>query len=282
MPAKASQRSPFHAYLTAAAPGEDFAQARLLPRDLIDPNPWQPRRHADPERLAELAADITVRGIVQPLVVRPVAEGRYEIIAGERRYRAAGLADLDLLPCVIREVSDAEARAISLVENLQREDLDIEDEARYLKDLHDSGLSLRDIGELIHKSYQYVNRRVKLAADPAALLAYREGQLNLNELIADRSTPAESVAMDEVGVAARAVATTVTGGNSGGGGEEVRFVRSTVTYKPLQKLQVQIRRLQRATIPETEKADLHKAVLSLLTDLSHLETQLRGTADVSE
>src|SRR5689334_11267886 len=165
MPAKPTQRSPFRAYVTKTLPGEDLASARLLPRDLIDPNPWQPRQHADPERLAELRADIAARGILQPLVVRPHGEDRYQVVAGERRYQAAGLAGLAGLPCIIREVDDAEAQAIALVENLQREDLDIEDEARFLTSLHDAGMSLREIGSAIHKSYQYVNRRIKLAAD---------------------------------------------------------------------------------------------------------------------
>jgi ParB family chromosome partitioning protein len=90
--------------------------------------------------------------VLEPLLVRKVAEGRYQVIAGERRYRAAGLAGRDMVPCLILEVDEAEARAISLVENVRREDLDIKDEARFFKELHDAGLSLRAIAGVIHKS----------------------------------------------------------------------------------------------------------------------------------
>jgi len=293
MPAKPAQRSPFRAYVTKTLPGEDLANARLLPRDLIDPNPWQPRQHADPERLAELRADIATRGILQPLVVRPHGEDRYQVVAGERRYQAAGLAGLEVLPCVIREVDDAEAQAIALVENLQREDLDIEDEARFLKSLHDAGMSLREIGGAIHKSYQYVNRRIKLAADPEALRAYREGQLNLNELIADRAEPPDAVPMEELAAAARAVADgAVTPGNSAdpaaGEGhpqtpvEEVRFLRSTSLYKPFQKLQVQVRRFQPDSVPTLERAPLRQTIRSLIDELQEIESRLgEAEADVT-
>ena len=81
--------------------------------------------------------------MLEPLLVRPRAAGGYQVIAGERRYRAATLAGRETVPCLILEVDDAEARAISLVENLQREDLDIEEEARFLAELHAGGMSLR-------------------------------------------------------------------------------------------------------------------------------------------
>ena len=175
----------------------------LLPLDRIEANPWQPRQHTDPERMAELAADIEQRGILQPLVVRPSGEGRYEVVAGERRYRAARALSLEMVPCLIKEgLTDDEARAIALVENLQREDLDIEDEARFLKALYDQGLSLRAIGGAIHKSYQYVNRRLKLLEDPAALRAYREGLINLDDLIAGGPASPEDVPMEEAAAGA--------------------------------------------------------------------------------
>ena len=286
MPAKPTQRSPFRAYVTKTLPGEELANARLLPRDLIDPNPWQPRQHADPERLAELRADIEARGILQPLVVRPHGEDRYQVVAGERRYQAAGLAGLTHLPCVIRDVDDAEAQAMALVENLQRENLDIEDEANFLATLHDSGMSLREIGSAIHKSYQYVNRRVKLAADPEALRAYRAGQLNLNQLIADRSDLPEAVPMDELADAARAVAgEVVTPGNSsdgaqaGAGVEEVRFLRHTSPVRRFEKFQEQVvRRIQPEALPTEQRENLRPRIRSLITYLEELDSRL-GEAD---
>jgi len=293
MPAKTTQRNPFRAYVAKTQPGEDLTNARLLPRDLIDANPWQPRQHADPERLAELRADIEARGILQPIVVRPYGDDRYQVVAGERRYQAAGLAGLEQLPCIIREVDDAEAQAIALVENLQREDLDIEDEARFLRSLHDAGMSLREIGAAIHKSYQYVNRRVKLAADPAALRAYREGQLNLNELIADRGETGETVPMAELAQAAQAVdQDAVTLGNStedagraarpSGEVEEVRFLRSTSAYKPFQKFHVQVRRFHPEAIPVTERPGLRQTIRGLIDELQQIESQLgEAEADVT-
>jgi ParB/RepB/Spo0J family partition protein len=286
MPAKPTQRSPFRAYVTKTLPGEELANARLLPRDLIDPNPWQPRQHADPERLAELRADIEARGILQPLVVRPHGEDRYQVVAGERRYQAAGLAGLTHLPCVIRDVDDAEAQAMALVENLQREDLDIEDEANFLATLHDSGMSLREIGAAIHKSYQYVNRRIKLAADPEALRAYRAGQLNLNQLIADRSDLPEAVPMDELADAARSVAgEAVTPGNSpdgvrtGAGVEEVRFLRHTSPVRRFEKFQEQVvRRIQPEALPTEQRENLRPRIRSLITYLEELDSRL-GEAD---
>src|SRR3954454_11041886 len=174
------------------APTEDtrtrLPGARLMPIALVQPNPWQPRQHANPERMAELIADVAARGILEPIIVRPQGEERYEVVAGERRYRAAMLAGLTQVPVIVRvDMTEAEAREAALVENLLREDLDIEDEARFIKALYEEKQSLRAVGEAIHKSYQYVNRRLKLLEDPDALLAYREGLINLDHLIAART-----------------------------------------------------------------------------------------------
>ncbi|MBF6615009.1 MAG: ParB/RepB/Spo0J family partition protein [Chloroflexi bacterium] len=156
---------------TVTAPTEDqgtrLQGARLLPLELIRPNSWQPRQHADAERMQELIDDVRVRGILEPLIVRPVEDGQFEVIAGERRFRAATAAELRSVPVIVREdVTEEEAREISLVENLLREDLDIEDEARFIKALYDQKRSLRAVGDAIHKSYQCVNRRLKLLEDP--------------------------------------------------------------------------------------------------------------------
>lgn len=100
-----------------------------VPPDRIDPNPYQPRRHADEAGIQELAASIREHGFLQPLVVRPRG-GRFELIAGERRLRAARLLGLAEVPVVVRECADEQALEVALVENLQREDLGVVEEAR--------------------------------------------------------------------------------------------------------------------------------------------------------
>lgn len=108
---------------------------RHLPIDLLRPGKYQPRRAMNKEALAELADSIRSQGIVQPIIVRPVGEGNYEIIAGERRWRAAQLANLHEVPVVIREMPDKQAIALSLIENIQREDLNAIDTAVSLQKL---------------------------------------------------------------------------------------------------------------------------------------------------
>ncbi len=96
---------------------------RLLPLDHIDPNPRQPRTHFEETQLQELAASLRSSGVLQPIIVRPKPDGRFELVAGERRWRAAGLVPLAEIPALVREYTDAEAVEIALIENLQREDL---------------------------------------------------------------------------------------------------------------------------------------------------------------
>lgn len=159
-------------------------EAKILPLDKLELNPEQPRRQFDQARLEELAEDIRVHGVLQPPIVRPMGEGadlRYQLVVGERRYRAARLAGLSEIPVIVREYDDQEAGAVSLVENLQREDLDLEDEARYFKRLSDEyGLSTRQIGQLISKGHMYVYKRLKLLERPDLLERVRQAELNLN------------------------------------------------------------------------------------------------------
>ena len=100
-----------------------------LPLEQLQAGRYQPRREFPPESLAELANSIRAQGIIQPLVVRAIGANRFEIIAGERRWRAAQLAGLNTVPAVIRELSDQTASALALIENVQREDLSPLDEA---------------------------------------------------------------------------------------------------------------------------------------------------------
>ncbi len=108
-----------------------------LPVDMLKPGKYQPRRCMNQEALAELAESIRTQGIIQPVIVRLIAAGSYEIIAGERRWRAAQLASLHEIPVVIREISDEQAIALSLIENIQREELNAIDTAMSLQRLLD-------------------------------------------------------------------------------------------------------------------------------------------------
>ncbi len=137
----------------------------MITLSIIEPNPDQPRQTATPEQDAELAADIRERGILQPVIVRPLAGagGRYELVAGERRCRAARLAGLEQIPALVRPYDDREARTVAAIENLQRQNLEPLDEARYFKFLADEyNLSNRQIAEGLHKSASYVDQRMRL------------------------------------------------------------------------------------------------------------------------
>jgi ParB family transcriptional regulator, chromosome partitioning protein len=103
---------------------------REVPLELIDVNPFQTRSHVNEEQLAELAASITANGVVQPILVRPAASGRFQLIAGERRWRASKLAGKATVPAILRQVSDEQAMEITIVENLQRADLNAMEQAR--------------------------------------------------------------------------------------------------------------------------------------------------------
>ncbi len=137
---------------------------RLIPIEDIDPNPNQPRQSMGD--LAELTASIREKGVLEPLLVRKF-EGRFQIIAGERRYRAAQEAGLAELPCVIRDSSDAETMEIALIENLQRKDLSPFEEADGLKVLAEKyGYTHEDMAEKIGKSRSTITESLSLTAMP--------------------------------------------------------------------------------------------------------------------
>lgn len=142
-----------------------------VPITQIDPNPVQPRRVFEPERLQELANSIRANGIIQPIVVRPVG-GRYQLVAGERRWRAAKLAGLETVPVVIQEIPDERLLEITLVENIQREDLNPIETAqafdRMAKELH---LSHEQIGERTGKDRSTIANLLRLLTLPSDLQA---------------------------------------------------------------------------------------------------------------
>ena len=111
-------------------PEVEGGRPREIPLDQIDHNSFQTRSHVDEEQLAELAASITANGVVQPVLVRPMASGRFQLIAGERRWRASKLAGKTTVPAILRQVSDEQAMEITIVENLQRTDLNPMEQAR--------------------------------------------------------------------------------------------------------------------------------------------------------
>src|SRR5690554_460851 len=159
------------------------AEERLerLPLGQLTRGKYQPRRDIQPEALEELADSIRAQGVMQPIVVRPVAEDRYEIIAGERRWRAAQLAELDTIPAVIREVSDEVALALALIENIQRENLNPVEEALALKRLLDEfELTQQQVADAVGKSRAQVANLLRLLAlDPEVQTLLERGDLDM-------------------------------------------------------------------------------------------------------
>ena len=136
---------------------------KKLPVDLIQRGKYQPRKDIEPESLQELADSIKVQGVMQPIVVRPVSDRKYEIIAGERRWRATQLAGLDNIPAVIRDVSDEAAIAMALIENIQREDLNPIEEAASLQRLQQEfDLTQQEVASAIGKSRSTVANLLRL------------------------------------------------------------------------------------------------------------------------
>ncbi|MCB1600548.1 MAG: ParB/RepB/Spo0J family partition protein [Lysobacterales bacterium] len=134
-----------------------------LPIESLQPGKYQPRTGMDPERLAELAASIRAHGVVQPVVVRRISADRYEIIAGERRWRAAQQAGLSEIPVVLRDIPDQAAIAIALIENIQREDLNPLEEAQALKRLIDEfDLTHQDAADAVGRSRAAVSNLLRL------------------------------------------------------------------------------------------------------------------------
>ncbi len=143
-------------------------ELRQLPVGQLQPGRYQPRTGMDPERLRELSDSIRAQGVIQPIVVRAVGRDRYEIIAGERRWRAAQLAELAEVPCVVRDVPDQATVAMALIENIQREDLNPLEEAAALKRLIDEfNLTHQQAAEAVGRSRAAVTNLLRLLDLPA-------------------------------------------------------------------------------------------------------------------
>jgi ParB family chromosome partitioning protein len=167
--------------LSAESPTRSVG-VRVVPIDRIDPNPQQPRLVFNQETLEELAASIREHGVLQPILVRPIGINRFQLIAGERRWRASSLAGLDTIPALIEEIDDDTALEISIIENLQREDISPLDEASmYDRMIRDHGYSIRKLADKLGKDKGYVENRLRLADAPPevrALVSVRKDTLS--------------------------------------------------------------------------------------------------------
>lgn len=146
----------------------------------IEPNRDQPRKIFDEDALAELADSIAKHGVIQPLLVRPMPDGSYQLVAGERRWRASRMAGLTEVPVVIKELSDDEAMALALIENLQREDLNAIEEAQGIKALMDTlSLTQDEAAERVGKSRPAVANALRLLKLPDSVIAFvSDGKLS--------------------------------------------------------------------------------------------------------
>lgn len=142
---------------------------RLLPVSSLSPHPDQPRRHFDEDALEELAKSIAMRGLIQPIVVRPHGKD-YQIVAGERRWRAAQRARLHEVPVIVRDLDEAQTVEIAIVENIQREDLNaIEEAEAYAKLINEFGHSQEALAKIVHKSRSHIANLIRLLDLPATV-----------------------------------------------------------------------------------------------------------------
>lgn len=186
------------------AAGNQDGELRHLPVEWLQPGKYQPRKDMQPEALEELAASIKAQGLMQPIVVRPLAgaDKRYEIIAGERRWRACQLAQLDKVPAIIRDVPDDAAIAMALIENIQREDLNPMEEANALYRLqHEFELTQMEVAEAVGKNRATVAnllRLMNLNEDVKRLLEHGDIEMGHARALLGLSDGAQSEAAAQV------------------------------------------------------------------------------------
>lgn len=167
-----------------AVKGESAAtdgQLKKLPIDILKPGKYQPRKHIAPEALEELANSIRSQGIIQPVVVRPIENNQYEIIAGERRWRAAQLAGLTYIPAIIRDINDHATMLMALIENIQRRDLNVVEEASALSRLMtEFKLTHQEVADAVGKSRTNVTNTLRLLnLSPTVRRLLEDGQLEM-------------------------------------------------------------------------------------------------------
>lgn len=172
---------------------EDEARTVQLRIADIIPNRAQPRKQFDEEALAELSASIAQHGVLQPLLVRPLTDGSYQLVAGERRWRASRMAGLTEVPVVVREMTDQQASELALIENLQREDLNPMEEALGFRTLMDSyGLTQEETAQVVNKSRPAVANALRLLNLPVSVTELvSEGKLSAGHARAILAFPSE-------------------------------------------------------------------------------------------
>jgi len=154
----------------------------MLPIEQIHSNPDQPRAYFDKEKLEELARSIADKGVLQPIVVRPAGPDRYEIVAGERRWRAAQLARLHEMPVVVRSFNEQEALSVAIIENIQRHDLNALEEARaYVRLMEEFGHTHDEVAKVVGKSRSHITNLIRLLDLPRKAQGYlMTGQLSMS------------------------------------------------------------------------------------------------------
>jgi ParB family chromosome partitioning protein len=190
------------AAILSVAPRDELQELRPIPIDMIDPSPNQPRRAFDEDSLLALAGSIRAQGVLQPVLVRPQPNGRYELIAGERRWRAARLAELESIPSVVRRHDNAASLELALVENMAREDLNPVEEARACAALvEELGLTREEVGVRVGRTRVAVSNLIRLLDLPDEALELIERR-DLTEghgralLLADDHSVRRSLARD--------------------------------------------------------------------------------------
>jgi len=163
-------------------------------------NPNQPRTQFGEESIAELAESIAKRGILQPILLRPLDDGGYEIVAGERRWRAAQAARLHTIPAIVRDVDDAGTAEIALIENIQREDLNAIEEAEGYRQLVERfGHTQEDVGKIVHKSRSHVANLLRLLELPESVrLSLMRGDISMGHARAIASAPDPEILCREI------------------------------------------------------------------------------------
>lgn len=197
----------------------------------IRPHPGQPRRYFDEEALEDLARSIAQRGVIQPVIVRPRKQGGYELVAGERRWRAAQRARLHEIPAIVRELSDSDTLALALIENIQREDLNpVEEAEAYQRLVNDQGYSAVEVARMVDKSRSHIANLMRLLALPQPVLKMvADKSLSMGHARALINVPdAEAIAAEVVdrGLSVREVEKLVRRARGDAGGKSASRARA--------------------------------------------------------